>query len=162
MWVCRTRVMHRSLRATSGLHNVCLECIYVSSFPYYLWLISYYNQCAMTEIVWPTKPKIFTPWPLTENCWPMGSKMRLYSDHFLSFLVTVISWKIYVISHRVHCSSHKTEWSNICWCKAYREGELLPCSFWNLYKVENGVNIWFLTKGSIWWQISWVFTWHSM
>lgn len=37
------------------------------------------------ETVWPTKPKIFTSWPLTEKvCW---SLLSLIFSHFLSFPV---------------------------------------------------------------------------
>lgn len=32
---------------------------------YHLWLLLHYNSGILTETLWPAKPKIFTPWPLT-------------------------------------------------------------------------------------------------
>ena len=63
---------------THGLFKVLLECLHAHLFTYWLWLFhsamaefSHWNNYILHihDVIWPTKPKIFTIWPSMGICW---------------------------------------------------------------------------------------------
>lgn len=91
--LCQHEHLERELASSCSkyikfLRIILLKCSHTHSFTFCLWLPSHYNGIVMTEILWPTKPQMFSIWSFTDKvCWPLIKKEVILwiSKAFLTF-----------------------------------------------------------------------------